>query len=1185
MKISQGIFILTFLFAIGSLQAQSVVINEVMAANAGTIRDEDGDSPDWIELYNPGTAPVDLLGYGLSDDEGKPQKWTFPRMQLLPRQLLLVFASGKDRREWLIWETIITQGDVWRYRLGNSEPPINWRAIDFNDATWYSGSSGFGYGDGDDATVVPQVWSVFIRKSFTIEQPETIRQAWLHVDYDDGFVAYLNDVEIARANLGTPGDHPAYNQPASSYREAQMYQGGVPDKFELKNPASLFRSGKNVLAIQVHNNDISSSDLTIIPFLTLASTAALVVPGRGVAPFLQPLLARLHTNFKISTGGEPIVLCNPAGQVVDQISATALPSGISLGRQPDGGSNWYYFDQPTPEKANTTPAYSRIITGPVFSSAGGIYPSSLVLTLTPSVAGGSIRYTTNGAEPSFSSMLYTGPITITKTTVVRAREFATAALPGPIVSHTFFIGENFRLPVVSLTTDPVNLWDVNTGIYVKGPNAEASFPYFGANFWQDWEKPVHVEFYEPSGTAGFQLDAGMKIYGGWSRGHAQKSLAIYARETYGTGSIKYQIFPELPIQSYESFVLRNSGNDWTSTFFRDGLMHTLLRKTHVDRQAYRPAIIFLNGEYWGILNVREKINEHYLAAHHGVDPEKIDLLENNADVIQGDASHYLALQNYLATTNLRADVTYDSVAQLMDLDNYLDYMIAQIYYDNTDWPGNNLKFWRPQLPSGKWRWIMFDTDFGFGLYNSENYRNNTLEFALATNGPDWPNPPWSTFLLRKLLENPRFKIQFLNRFADHLNSTFAAARVVRTIDSLRAILAPEMSRHRAKWRDSAQNWESNVLVLRQFANQRGAFVKAHLLQKFQLAGFVKISVNVQPAGSGSVRLNSLTLSESPWEGFYFKNVPIQLQAIPAPRFRFRQWSPALNGNGASASVFIEPTSDLSLTAQFEEAPSLMDSIIINEINYHSTANFDPGDWIELYNQSHSIINLADWTFKDSDDGHAFHLPANSVIESTGFLVLCQNRHQFATCFPKVANAIGDFQFGLDGNGEMLRLYDSQGRMIDSLHYGDRWPWPSAADGTGATLELKQVWLDNSRSEHWQSSLVPGGTPGQANSMATGTGDNDRHGRQFRLLPNYPNPFNRVTYLEYTLPISAWITIVVYNTQGQKVATLVDAPQAAGEHRIRWQVADGLASGVYLCVATAKTDLDWFTETRKMIYLK
>ncbi|HEX9972682.1 MAG TPA: CotH kinase family protein, partial [bacterium] len=369
-----------------------------------------------------------------------------------------------------------------------------------------------------------------------------------------------------------------------------------------------------------------------------------------------------------------------------------------------------------------------------------------------------------------------------------------------------------------------------------GKNYESNPPHFGANFWQDWERPVHVEFFEPDGKLGFSLDAGMKIFGAWSRDFAQRSLAIYARSHYGAGDIDYQIFPDKPITKFESFVLRNSGNDWQSTLFRDAMMQSLIRETDVDIQAYRPAVVILNGVYWGIHNIREKISEHNLAAHRGIDPDNIDLLENNGAVIKGDATHYQAMLNYIATHDMKLSASYDAIKTMMDVDNFLDYEIAQIYFDNTDWPGNNIKFWRPRTADGRWKWIVFDTDFGFGLYNPDNYRNNTLAFATEPNGPDWPNPPWATFLLRKLLENPQFNIDFINRFGDHLNSIFLPSRVNQRIDAMKAVLEPEIQRHRAKWTGAISNWQQNVQVLKQFANYRGGYLKAYLLTNFQLKG-------------------------------------------------------------------------------------------------------------------------------------------------------------------------------------------------------------------------------------------------------------------------------------------------------------------------------------------------------------
>ncbi len=894
---------------------QSLVINEVMASNGATIRDEDGDTPDWIELYNSSQYAIDLNGFGLSDDSAAPFKWTFPPISLAPKQFLLVFASKKDRRNWLVWETIIDKDDLWRYRLGTSEPPSNWRSINFDDSNWYLGPSGFGYGDNDDSTIVPQVMSVYVRKSFYIPDKNAIVRALLHVDFDDGFVAYLNDREIARSNLGNYGDHPAYNQPAWTYREAQMYQGGAPEEYELLDPSSVFETGKNVLAIQVHNSGLESSDLTLIPFFTIGSTGPITANPRGISRFLTIVPNYLHTNFKISASGEVISLYDATGRLLDQIALGNMPTDVSFGRQPDGSSNWLYFLQATPGKSNTTLGYRALPGEPNFSHDSGFYSAGFFVAILPSSPQHEVYYTLDGSVPSKTSQRYNSPISITKTSVLRAREFSSDGVASVTVTRNYLINENIQLPVICLTTDPYNLWDPDSGIYVLGKNYEPNAPHYGANFWQDWERPVHVEFFEPGGAIAFRLNAGMKIFGGWTRDFAQKSLAIFARNRYGASEIQYQLFPDKPIQRFESFVLRNSGNDWLSTMFRDGMMQNLLKATDLDLVAYRPAVVFLNGQYWGILNIREKINEHYLAANRQVDPDNIDLLENNVDVIHGDATHYRSMLNFITTRDIRLSVVYDSVKKMMDVDNFMDYQIAQIYFDNRDWPGNNVKYWRTRSSSGRWKWIVFDTDFGFGLWNAAAYRDNTLEFATAPNGPDWPNPPWSTFLLRRLLENPQFKTDFINRFADHLNVTFNPQRVNGKIDSIKNLIQSEIPRHRSKWPESARNWQQNVQNLKQFATYRPSFVRTHLITKFNLKGTARISLQVSPSNSGEIRLNSILLKHFPWQGDYFKEVPIQITAIPSPGFRFAGWSNPTLGTHEQISVAL--SQDLSLIAQFE----------------------------------------------------------------------------------------------------------------------------------------------------------------------------------------------------------------------------------------------------------------------------
>lgn len=899
-----------------SLQSQTIVINEVMASNAITIKDEDGDSPDWIELYNISQNAIDLNGFGLSDDAADPFKWTFPSVTLQPDKFLIFFASGKNRSEWLHWETIIDWGDQWRYRLGTSEPPADWRTVGFDDSNWYLGASGFGYGDNDDATIVPLVISVFVRKAFTIADKNAISKALLHVDYDDAFVAYLNNVEIARANIETVRDHPAFNQTAWTYREAQMYQGGKPEQFVLNDVPSLFQNGKNVLAIQVHNHGINSSDLSLIPFLSIGFSTPLSDSSQGMSQHLDPIINFLHTNFKISADGERITFNHSNGQSLDQIDAGKLATDISYGRQPDGGASWFYFNQPTPGVANTTHGFQFVAGEPLFSHQSGFYEQSFLLTMTPSSPQSSIYYSLDGSTPSTSSHLYQTPIPILRTTVIRARELLPNALPGKTITRSYFMNEAITLPVVSLTTDPPNLWDPDSGIYVLGRNYEPNPPHFGANFWQDWERPVHVEFFEPDGELGFNLDAGMMIFGGWSRDFAQKSLTIFARSRYGDGEIEYQIFPDKPIDQFEAIVLRNSGNDWLSTLSRDGMMQSLLKNTDLDIQAYRPAVIFLNGEYWGILNIREKINEHFLAANRDVDPANIDLLENQGWHIHGDEIHYRAMLDYVSTHDMQLQTILDSIKTMMDVDNFMDYQIAQIYFDNTDWPGNNIKFWRPRTADGRWKWIVFDTDFGFGLWDAAAYRNSTLEFATAENGPGWPNPPWSTFLLRKLLENPQFKTDFINRCADHLNVTFHPNRVNQHIDAIKAMIEPEIQRHQARWAGSIRNWRQNVQVLKQFANFRSTYVKAHFITKFQLNGMARITLDIAPPEAGHLKVNSLLLTQFPWQGDYFNGIPIHIEAIPEENYRFVGWSDsAFNYN---QKISVTSSQDVILTAYFKE---------------------------------------------------------------------------------------------------------------------------------------------------------------------------------------------------------------------------------------------------------------------------
>jgi len=1155
--------------------AQQIVINELMTLNTNSIQDEDGDFPDWIEIYNNDAQTINLNGFGLTDDRQQLNKWSFPDLSLDPQQFLLVFASGKNKRNYVKhWETIINHGDIWKYRRGISEPPENWRTVAFDDGTWSSGPTGIGYGDGDDATVISAAMSVYLRKKFTITNIEDVASLVLHIDYDDAFVAYLNDIEIVRNNIGNGSSIPSYNQNSNSPREAEMYQGGLPEVFMADAFVSLLQDGDNVLTIQVHNANSNSSDMSVIPFFTLGLKNIPANPN-GTPEILQMSFSSLHTNFKLSSEGEDLFLTNPDSSIIDSVSIGVIPGDFSIGRQPDGAADWYIFEEPTPESGNSTNGYPGIASSPEFSLPAGLYAGARAMSISAD-PGIQVYYTTDGSEPTESSAKYTEPLLIDATMVIRARAYETGNLPSEIITATYVINDSFHMPVVSLTTDPDNLWDYYTGIYVMGPNAQPDIPHFGANFWQDWERPIHVEFFETDGTQGFQTNAGIKIVGGWTRSNPQKSVAIILRRRYGQASIDYPLFPELNITEYNSFLLRNSGNDWPYTMMRDAMMTGLSTPLDIEHMAYRPVIVFLNGEFWGIHNMREKMNEDYLAAHFDINPLEVDILEDNNTVIEGTAEHYDMMINYITNNDISNPAVYANLQTLMDVDNFINYQILQIYYANTDWPGNNIKYWRSQTANGRWRWMLFDTDFGFSLYE-DNVSHNTLAFATDQNGPGWPNPPWATYLLRRLLENGVFRVKFINAFADYLNEYLSRETISDFIDGLKDGIKDDMRRHLGKWGGTYNNWDFRVTSLKIFAAQRPDNVRAHIENQFGLSGRAEITLNNSNPLAGNIKLNSLLISDDEWSGIYFKNNSVQITAIPESGYWFAGWTGGLISN--SDSIEVSLTGNLELTALFVKDSS----VIINEINYNSSADFLVGDWVEFYNSSTFSIDMTNWKFSDSDDLHIFQFPDQLTLQPDSFVVIVRDSAMFATLFPEVKNIAGYFDFGMSNGGEHIRLFDAMGRIVDSLTYTDQSPWPLEPDGTGATLALMDPYSDNALASSWAGSRSYG-TPGTSNDnfLNVVTVSENRFPDYYELGQNYPNPFNPVTTIPVKLPVKADLQINVYDITGRLVEVLVNNTLPAGSHKFIWEPDNNIASGVYFYRLEIK---DKYQNTQKMLYIR
>jgi hypothetical protein len=864
-----------------------------------------------------------------------------------------------------------------------------------------------------------------------------------------------------------------------------------------------------------------------------------------------------HTNFKISASGESVLLSDSNGTVIDRVDIPVSVTDISYGRTNDGLLPWI-FQQPTPGSRNTGNKIEGYADSISLSHHGGFYSSQISLTL--SAGESRMFYTLDGSTPDSTKTKYTAPILLTKTTVLKAVSFKEKYLSTRPITHTYFINESTTLPIISLSADPYDLFDADSGIYT--------------NFKNDWERPAHVEFFEDDKSPGFSEDCGINIHGEQSATWDQKSFGVKFKQEYGVSKIEYPLFPGFHVNTFKSFVLRNSGNDWQYTHIRDAMMQTLVKDLDIDYQEYRPATAFVNGQYWGIYNIREKVNEHYIANRHGVNPDSIDMLENNMIVLHGDSLHYRQLIDYMSTNDMSTDAAYQYIKSMVDLDECILYFAAQAYYDNMDWPGTNIKYWRERSTEGKWRWILFGLDFGFGLYAHGAWEDH-IQFMFSPVETRYSNPPWATIFQRKLIENPTIKNQFINRIADLLNTNFKSARVVEIINNLANHIASEITKHRARWKLTGEN----LTKMTTFAQDRPAYLRTHVRSYFGCGDDGKITISSMEGGS--IQLNSLRLQfkDMPFSGDYFQGNAVHLKAIPAPGYKFDGWSGTNSSKNDTLSLFVGRST--SITAAFSIDSSNAKGIVINEINYNSSNQFNAGDWIELYNSSSQSVDMSDWIFRDSDPTHAFVFPNGTILGPDQYLVLLEDSSLFTSCFHGVENFIGQMDFGLSGSGEFMKLIDDKGRGIDSLTYDDQAPWPTEPNGQGATLELIDPASDNSLGENWKAS-VGSGSPGRKNSATTAVGEkmNNIIPETYELSQNYPNPFNPITNIEFQIPHRGFVTLAVYDILGRQVRTLVNEYKNAGIHSTKFD-AGNLPSGVYFYKLTA----DSFAETKKMIIIK
>ncbi len=646
-----------------------------------------------------------------------------------------------------------------------------------------------------------------------------------------------------------------------------------------------------------------------------------------------------HTNFALSASGEEIGLSDKRGILIDSViygsqssdlynygagSIVVLDSSLlgipdpnmSMGRKPDGSSDWVFFTTPTPGTSNSTVGYSDIVkSDPSFSIPGGVYHNSISLDI-KTIFGGDVLYTLDGSEPNENSKIVSGPINITENTVVRARIYKKGLVPGPVNTNTYLIDTANRinnLPIVCISSDPLNFWDPVKGIYA----VHSSKP--------KWEIPINIELFENDGRPGaaFNLKAGAKSTGLYSWQLPEKMLGISFRKEYGFAKLEYPIIFDKPRKIYKTFSLRASGSDWGNTLFRDGMLQTAaVENTSNNASGFRTCVVYINGQYMGIHNIREKIDEDYVVENYGLDPGTFDMIEETDSGHYAEAGNYLANTHFLSLTakDLSIQANYDAMAAEMDIEQFTEMVCTEIYSGNSS-IGHNLMKYKPR-DSGKWKWILMDFDRCFFGAN-----NQMISFYL--NEKDWP--------FRDLMKNQDYKKQFGLKLSDLLFTTFNPDRMIERIEEHKKTIEAEMPYHVQRWAgthgtgnysnvyaiSSVDYWNSEAEKLETFAKARPGVI-LNDLTNYGFQSPVTVSVSTLPAKAGILTFNGLKIPVDVCNGGYPKGEQITLTAEAKAGYIFRGWkndSDVINGTGnylsTAKELTVNPQSAFMVTAVFE----------------------------------------------------------------------------------------------------------------------------------------------------------------------------------------------------------------------------------------------------------------------------
>ncbi len=863
-----------------------IVINEVLSHNVNGISDEFGKREDWIELKNCGDTAVQLEGFYLSDNVDNRIKWFIGDTLLAPGEYLMVYASGRD--------------------ISYPDPtPVSIPLEIAYAGGWSDGSDDLG----GKSWVVPYKSTEIV--DFTGASPKV--SAAIFLGDNAGTLGWQSSSLTVELNGLGNIDLKSYNSfefdgyfSESKNVHVSVTQGIWTDALKYYGGNDQLFNGNGDGTYRVQYN-LSTVDSTI----ELDNSSALVFRNYSVNDTLNLVLEGIrlahsgygyHSSFKLSSSGDVLYLSNSDQEIIDTLAIPALNDDISFGRTNTGSTVLYSV--PTPGEENHTEHFTSVVEDIECVTRGGFYSDSIYVELDNS-AGDELYYTLDGSIPDQLSERYNSPILIKETSTLRVISLRNGSLSSHITTETFFIDEECSLPVVSLTVDPDALFNPETGLYMKGDRASSTFPYFGANFWdKERVENGHVAFFETEGNEVFSHNIGVKIHGGYSRGEDQKSLALMF-DTQGEGWLNYPIFPNYPeLQQFKSIMLRAGGQHSRDIAQYDGFNSLLTKGRGVDYQKMRPTVVFINGEYWGLYNIREKLTENFFTTNYGIDGDEINLVKDGGIIQSGSAAEYIKLEKFVNVTDMTNSDNYEYVKSQMDVHNYIDYLSAEIFIVNQDWPYNNIKWWKQRVAGSKWRWVLYDTDGA--EVGDASISSDMVGFIYNENSED--NDENHVVLFRKMIANDEFKSDFVNRLLTLLNTNFSPEVYRSTLKTVMNSVENEYERSFSRWGYDKSGWKYKTDQMMDYPETRAEHIREHLNDHFEAGTPVQFSVS---ASNGVLAINGMTLNSSDFTGIYLDKTPITLSLSNADGFV--QWS---DGNRDTVRV-ISVTDGLSIEAEFD----------------------------------------------------------------------------------------------------------------------------------------------------------------------------------------------------------------------------------------------------------------------------